>query len=149
METQSFEIVDAETFTDYEQVFRHIHQTLSEKGVVKPSYFEALKAREAEYPTGIELDGYAVAIPHCDVEHANRPFIYILRLPQPIKVQQADGDELLDVQLVINLVVTDPLEQLRLLKTLFSQLQDNNFYQALLTLPIAEAKAVFQSTINP
>ena len=70
------------------------------------------------YPTGILLDGYSVAIPHCDSNRANSPSIYIIRLPEPVQVDQADGDDKLWVKLIINLVVTDPANQLQLLKAL-------------------------------
>ena len=128
-------------------MFKYLHETLTAAGIVKESYLEALMAREREYPTGIELDGYAVAIPHCDTEHALKPAIYILRTPRPILVNQADGDNQLETQLIINLVVTSPLDQLQLLKSLFSHLQDKDFYKKLLELPAEEAKSLFNSTV--
>lgn len=99
------------------------------------------------YPTGILLDGYSVAIPHCDSNRANSPSIYIIRLPEPVQVDQADGDDKLWVKLIINLVVTDPANQLQLLKALFSNLQMEDFYQNLLELPSEKAQALFISTV--
>lgn len=70
-----------------------------------------------------------------------------MRLSNPIEVDRADEDEKLAVQLVINLVVTDPAAQLNLLKSLFRNLQEASFYQNLSSLPINEAKFLFNSTI--
>ncbi|KAB7896334.1 PTS galactitol transporter subunit IIA [Rouxiella sp. S1S-2] len=147
MKAFELNVADGIPFKSYENVFKYLHEKLTMAGIVKESYLEALIAREREYPTGIELDGYAVAIPHCDTEHALKPSIYILRTPQPILVNQADGDNQLETQLIINLVVTNPLDQLQLLKSLFSNLQDKDFYKKLLELPAEEAKSLFNSKV--
>lgn len=140
-------IEDNKELKSYDEVLEHIYKQHLQSGTVKDSYLAALKEREVNYPTGILLDGYAVAIPHCDVEHANKPAIFIMRLSNPIEVDRADEDEKLAVQLVINLVVTDPAAQLNLLKSLFRNLQEASFYQNLSSLPINEAKFLFNSTI--
>lgn len=148
MSSLTISVADGAAFNNYDEVLQHIHGKLYAEGTVKESYLAALREREAEYPTGILLDGYAVAIPHCDSQHANNPSINIIRLPKPVQVNQADGDEKLSVKLVVNLVVTDPADQLQLLKALFNHLQKADFYHKLLELPADEAKALFVSTIT-
>lgn len=140
-------VADGAAFKNYDEVLQHIHATQTAAGIVKDTYLEGLREREADYPTGIQLDGYSVAIPHCDSKHAISPAIYIIRLPEAIEVKEADGDGKLWVNLVINLVVTDPGDQLLLLKALFNHLQMVDFYERLLSLPAEEAKAMFFSTI--
>ncbi len=147
MSTIKINVADGAAFKSYDEVLVDIYQKLSAESIVKESYLNALREREAEYPTGIMLDGYSVAIPHCDSRHANHPCINIIRLPEPVQVNQADGDEKLWVKLVVNLVVTDPADQLQLLKALFNHLQMEDFYHKLLALPADEAKALFVSTI--
>ncbi|XBS71746.1 PTS galactitol transporter subunit IIA [Acerihabitans sp. KWT182] len=148
MSTIAIDVADGAAFKNYDEVLEHIHAKHSAAGIVKETYLHALRKREADYPTGILLDGYSVAIPHCDSQHVNHPAIYIIRLPEPVLVNQADGDDKLSVKLVINLVVTDPANQLTLLKALFNHLQQEDFYHKLLELPANEAKALFVSTIN-
>lgn len=147
MNTVSINVADGAAFQNYDEVLQHIYKQQRAQGTVKDTYLQALREREAMYPTGILLDGYSVAIPHCDAHHANSPAIYIMRLPEPVLVNQADGDDQLQVKLVINLVVTDPANQLQLLKALFSNLQIKDFYHNLLALPAEEAKVLFTSTI--
>lgn len=147
MNAISINVADGAAFKNYDEVLKHIHEKHLPEGIVRESYLKALREREADYPTGILLDGYAVAIPHCDSQHAVNPAIYIIRLPQEIEVNQADGDEKLRVRLVINLVVTHPSEQLQLLKALFNHLQMADFYHQMLDLPAEEAKALFINTI--
>nr|WP_121500635.1 PTS galactitol transporter subunit IIA [Entomohabitans teleogrylli] len=143
----AIDVADGAAFQNYDDVLKHIHEKHSAEGIVKETYLDALRERESDYPTGILLDGYSVAIPHCDSRHANTPAIYIIRLPQAIQVNQADGDEKLWVRLVVNLVVTDPSDQLTLLKALFNHLQIADFYHQMLELPAGEAKALFINTI--
>ncbi|EPK7665733.1 PTS galactitol transporter subunit IIA [Raoultella ornithinolytica] len=147
MDTVLISVTDGGDFKSYDEVLQHIHERQNAAGTVKDTYLEALREREAMYPTGILLDGYSVAIPHCDSTHANTPSVYIIRLPEPVEVGQADGDDKLPVRLVINLVVTNPSNQLQLLKSLFSKLQDKGFYQNLLELPSEKAEALFISEI--
>lgn len=147
MSTVVINVADGAAFKNYDEVLQHIHEKLYSEGIVKKTYLAALREREAMYPTGILLDGYSVAIPHCDSNQANSPSIYIIRLPEPVQVDQADGDDKLWVKLIINLVVTDPANQLQLLKALFSNLQMEDFYQNLLELPSEKAQALFISTV--
>lgn len=147
MKNIQLNIEDSNEFKNYDEVLAYIYKQHLNNGTVKDSYLAALKEREMNYPTGILLDGYSIAIPHCDIEHANKPAIFIMRLSNPINVDRADEDEKLAVQLVINLVVTNPAAQLNLLKSLFRNLQEASFYQKLLSLPVNEAKSLFTSTI--
>lgn len=140
-------VADGAAYKNYDEVLQHIHAAQTAAGIVKDTYLEALREREADYPTGIQLDGYSVAIPHCDSQHAISPAVYIIRLPEAIEVKEADGDGKLWVNLIINLVVTDPGDQLQLLKALFNHLQTVDFYEKLLSLKTEEAKAMFINTI--
>ncbi|MWN90906.1 PTS galactitol transporter subunit IIA [Gilliamella sp. Pra-s65] len=125
----------------------HLSRQLQQKGIVKESHLKALIDREASFPTGILLDGYAVAIPHCGAEHANSPAIFILRTQSPVLFQRADDDGTVDVSLIISLVVTSPADQLTLLKTLFTNLQDKEFYHFLLNSPQDEIAKHFNEII--
>ncbi|HGP1087852.1 TPA: PTS galactitol transporter subunit IIA [Klebsiella pneumoniae] len=147
MSTTTVNVTDVTTCKNYDEVLQHIHVTQTAAGIVKETYLNALREREADYPTGILLDGYSVAIPHCDSQHAIKPAVYIIRLPEAIEVNEADGDGKLWVNLVINLVVTHPADQLQLLKALFNHLQMADFYHQMLELPAEEAKAMFINTI--
>ncbi|HCT9752610.1 TPA: PTS galactitol transporter subunit IIA [Klebsiella pneumoniae] len=147
MDAISINVEDGTAYKNYDQVLEHIYEKHLADGIVRDTYLQALREREADCPTGILLDGYAVAIPHCDSQHAIGPAIYIIRLPQEIEVNQADGDEKLWVRLVVNLVVTQPADQLQLLKALFNHLQLADFYHQMLELPAEEARALFISTI--
>ena len=134
-------------FDNQQEVLTYISEHLQQKNIVKKSHLKALIEREALFPTGIALDGYAVAIPHCEAEHANTPAIFIIRTQSPVAFNRADDDGTVDVSLIISLVVTSPEAQLDLLKVLFSNLQNKEFYHFLLKAPEDEITEHFSKVI--
>lgn len=119
-------------FNDYEDVFHHLADKLIAEGFVKESYREAIFKREEDFPTGIALEHHAVAIPHCEAEHALKPAIYFIRPDKAVKFNRPDEDGTVNAELIIALVVTDPQDQLAILRELFGKLQDNDFIEQLL-----------------
>lgn len=125
------------------EALRHIGERMVNEGICRDSYPAALLEREATYPTGIALDGHAVAIPHCEASHAIEPAIYLIRPEKPVEFQQADDDGTIAAELIIALVVTDPQQQLNLLRSLFGQLQQPEFINSLLSVPVEEIADCF------
>jgi len=134
-------------FKDYYDALTHIGKCMVEAGVVENSYPQALLDREAEYPTGIQLEKHAVAIPHCDSTHALTPAIYLIRPDAPVEFFQADDEGTVPASLIVALIVTHPSEQLVLLRQLFSQLQDPAFFEGLLTVPEDQLAALFKQHV--
>ncbi|HIF4664961.1 TPA: PTS galactitol transporter subunit IIA [Citrobacter koseri] len=134
-------------FNSCQQVLAHIGEEMLAKGVVHESYPQALVEREANFPTGIALERHAVAIPHCEAIHAKSPAIYLIRPDNPVKFQQADDDEEIAVSLIIALIVENPAAQLKLLRRLFSELQNPSILDALLSAPDSKLATLFRETI--
>lgn len=134
-------------FDNYIDALTYISTDLQQAKVVKPTHLTALLAREQYYPTGIALEDYAVAIPHCEAEHSITPAIYLLKTDTPLLVNRADEESQVAVRLIIALVVNNPTEQLSLLKTLFTQLQNKTFYQSLMDSSEDEMERLFTTTI--
>lgn len=135
------------TFTDYHEALTHIGERMVQAGVVGATYPQALVKREAEFPTGIQLERHAVAIPHCEATHARCPAIYLIRPDTTVEFFQADDDGTVPASLIIALIVTHPSEQLKLLRQLFSQLQEPAFLESLLTAPEDQLSALFKQHI--
>lgn len=134
-------------FSSCQQVLAHIGEEMLAKGVVHDSYPAALLEREANYPTGIALEQHAVAIPHCEAIHAKSAAIYLIRPDKPVNFQQADDDGEIAVSLIIALIVENPAAQLKLLRRLFSELQNPNALEALMNTPSDRLAALFRETI--
>ncbi|BBE75573.1 MULTISPECIES: PTS galactitol transporter subunit IIA [Phytobacter] len=134
-------------FSSCQQALAHIGEEMLAKGVVHDSYPAALLEREAIYPTGIALERHAVAIPHCEATHAKSAAIYLIRPDKPVNFQQADDDGDIAVSLIIALIVENPAAQLKLLRRLFSELQNPNALEALMTTPSDRLATLFRETI--
>jgi PTS system galactitol-specific IIA component len=125
----------------------HIGEEMLAKGVVHASYPAALVERELNYPTGIALERHAVAIPHCEATHAISPAIYLIRPDKPVNFQQADDDGDVAVSLIIALIVENPAAQMKLLRRLFSELQNPETLDMLLATPAERLAERFRETI--
>ncbi len=118
-------------FATKTEVLTHLNKFLGQHGFVKPSYLQAICEREESYPTGIDFGFGAIAIPHCDASHAIKPCIYVIKPKNRVTFNQADDDGTVEAEMIIALVVTDPKEQMKLLKALFTSLQDEHIFKTL------------------
>lgn len=104
------------------------------QGYCKDSYIQALKNREVEFPTGIDIDGVGVAMPHTDVSHVNRSGIGIATLKQPVTfTHMATDDVPVAVKLVFMLAVDDPNRHLSEIQDILAIIQDKETLEKLLT----------------
>ena len=96
-----------------------------ELGYCRSSYIQALKDREMEFPTGIDIDGVGVAMPHTDVSHVNRAGIGTATLKKPVAfVHMATDDTLVPVRVVFMLAVDDPQKHLEKIQDILAVIQD-------------------------
>ncbi len=124
-----FPEVDA---ADSADVMRKIGSAFIREGYCKESYVDALIEREAEYPTGLDIDGIGVAIPHTPVEHVNESATAIAVLKNPVTFVQMGDDETTEVKLIFMLAVRDPKAHLDKLQTILAIIQDKDVLGKLL-----------------
>lgn len=122
--------MEADFCTD---VFTQLGGALMREGYTKDSYIDALIAREKDYPTGLDIDGIGVAIPHTDVSHVNRAGIAIGVLKHPVTfIQMGTDDEEVRVRLVFMLAVVDPGAHIDELQRVLAVIQDTDVLERLL-----------------
>lgn len=109
-----------------EDVMQTVGGKLIELGYGKESYVQALIDREREYPTGLDINGVGVAIPHTEVEHVNKSGIAIATLKHSVIFEDMGSGGDVNVQLVFVLAVTDPHEHIEELQRIIQILQDGN-----------------------
>ncbi len=118
---------------NYQEVMEKVGTVFIEEGYCKDSYVEALKEREAGYPTGLDIDGLGVAIPHTDVSHVNKAATAIAVLKNPVTfTQMGTDDETTEVKLVFMLAVKDPNIHIDKLQTIITIIQDKTVLKQLL-----------------
>lgn len=126
-----------------QDVFRQLGGALIREGYAKASYVGALGEREADYPTGLDIDGIGVAIPHTDVRHVVKAGIGIAVLKDPVTfIQMATEDEEVAVKLVFMLSVVDPEAHLEELKQILAIIQDKAVLEKLIA--VREKKEIIE-----
>ena len=78
---------------DTKEVFEQVGGAFIKEGYAKETYIQGLIDREAEFPTGLDIDGFGVAIPHTPVEHVNKTGTAIAVLRNPVTFHEMGGDE--------------------------------------------------------
>lgn len=124
---------------DRSDALTQIGQVVIREGYAKESYVDALIRREENYPTGLDIDGVGVAIPHTDVSHVNKAGIAIAVLKEPVTfIQMGTDDEPVDVQLIFMLSVVDPNAHIDQLQRILEIIQDTSVLEQLLNVKNVE-----------
>lgn len=124
-----FTDVQAESTDD---VFDQMGGALTEAGFGKAGYVQGLKDREKEYPTGLDIDGLGVAIPHTPVDLVNKSATCIGILRNPVEfVEMGTDDDKVQVKIVFMLCVSDPNAHLEQLQRIIAIIQDKAVMQKL------------------
>jgi galactitol PTS system EIIA component len=97
------------------------------KGVVKPSFAEAIQVREAEFATGLPGANMGVALPHADAQHVNRSAIAVATLAHPVTFRMMGlHDELIHAEIVFMLALAEGHLHMELLSNLMGILQNED-----------------------
>ncbi|MBR0598253.1 PTS sugar transporter subunit IIA [Sinanaerobacter chloroacetimidivorans] len=103
---------------DSEDVIRQVGKALFDNGFVKETYVDAVAEREKIYPTGLQLKGIAVAMPHTDSAHVNKPAICVAKLEKPVVfAHMGDPDTLVEAEIIFMMAIRSPDEQIDNLKS--------------------------------
>ena len=100
-------------FENQNELFEAMFNKMYKAGVVKEDYLAAVKEREENYPTGLLVGNTGFAIPHTDskpVEFAN----------------MGDKNDIVKVELVFMLAMSQPHEQVQTLQNLIALFQDED-----------------------
>ncbi|MBY4797761.1 PTS sugar transporter subunit IIA [Collinsella sp. AGMB00827] len=123
----------------YEEALRIASSHLFKAGKVKQSYAESLLMREREYPTGLKMGNFNVAIPHTDYLHANTTQILVMTLnPQVSWHNMADAEEAIPVRLVVLSVFDKPEYQLEALQKIIGTLQNQTLVKQIISASNAQ-----------
>ena len=110
---------------DQEEFFDKMVDKLYALGYVKDTYKEAIKTREAKYPTALPVEPFPVAIPHADMIHIIKPFIACTRLKNPVDwCEMANNDVVHPVKFIFMLGFMKSDEHIDLLQVLVENFQD-------------------------
>lgn len=116
-----------------EEIITLLADKLLEMGKVKDTYKDAVLMREKSYPTGLSLGKYCIAMPHTFAEHVIEPTIAVARLENPVTfLEMASTDSELSVSLVLMMAISNPQEQLVLLRKILQLFSDEEVIDTLM-----------------
>ncbi|MBU5361500.1 PTS sugar transporter subunit IIA [Enterococcus raffinosus] len=113
-----------------EQVFEHVAEHLKDLGFVNEGYLKGITTREQKFPTGLITQYLNIALPHSDPEYIEKPFVYIARLKNKVKVKQMGDSQEMDVKNLFFLGIKDPKGQVGLLQAFMELFMKEEFVQA-------------------
>lgn len=137
-------------FHSADQFFDFTFPILSNGGYVKDSFLTAIKYRESVYPTALPTEPYVVAMPHTDIEHVIKPFIFVTRVKSAVPwCEMANNDNVLKANFIFLLGFIEKNGHIDLLQKLMSCFVNPSFlaslYQAKNT---SEILKLLKSNIN-
>jgi PTS system galactitol-specific IIA component len=95
------------------------------KGLVKDTFFKAVMDREKSYPTGLNINGIGVAIPHTDGIHIIKPQIGFMSLKEPVIFKDmVDDKHEIEVSAIFMLGLLKSEQQIEMLQKLVELFQD-------------------------
>lgn len=114
-------------------VFKSLGRLFQEKGIAKDSYVDALIEREKDFPTGLDIGDFGIAIPHTSSDYVNKAATGIATLKNPVDwVQLGTSDDHVDVNIVFLLAVKDPNAHLEFLQAIVKIFQDKSVMKKIL-----------------
>ncbi len=89
-----------------EELYDFLAEELMKEGLVKESFKKALAEREKQFPTGILIHPYNIAMPHVDSEHVNINGMVVCHMEKPILFHRMDSiQEEIPVTMVFLLLI--------------------------------------------
>ncbi|NLZ75568.1 MAG: PTS sugar transporter subunit IIA [Erysipelotrichia bacterium] len=88
-------------------------------GVVEDNFLDGIMAREAVFPTGLELNNMGAAIPHTDPEYVKESQIGFMTLEKPVIFQfMGDISQDIEVSVIFMLALKEGNSQMEMLPKL-------------------------------
>lgn len=108
-----------------EEFFKTVSDKVFDLGYVTNEYYHKILEREENFPTGINLGDYGVALPHTDAEYTKNEFIAVCTFKDTLTLNSMeDKDEEVPVKLAFVLGLNQPHSQLKALTELMGVFQN-------------------------
>lgn len=108
-----------------EKFFEEISVKANSLGYVTDDFEVNVKKREETFPTGIQLEDCAIAIPHTDAEYVKEEFISVVTFENPVKFNSMEeANAVLDVEVAFLLGLNKSHNQLEVLTKLMTLIQN-------------------------
>ena len=115
-------------------ILKKMGGALVSEGYAKDTYVQALLRREQDFPTGLDIHGIGIAIPHTDPCHVKKEGAALAVMKEPITFRHMEDEGVqVAVRLIFMLAVSDPEIHLKRLQCVLNVIQDAEALGQLLT----------------
>lgn len=106
----------------------NLSNILFEEGYVTKSYANSLILRENQYPTGLKVEPYGVAIPHANSDQVKKSVIYVSIIKDGMQWgNMADLEDKINVNIVFNLILANDEKHIEILQKIIGLIQNQDF----------------------
>jgi len=117
-----------------EEAIKKLADEFLAKALVKDTFFQAVIDRERGYPTGLNINGIGIAIPHTDGIHIIKPQIGFMSLEKPIIFKDmVDDSQEIEVSAIFMLGLLKSEQQIDMLQKLIGLFQDEILLKQVIT----------------
>ena len=112
------------------EILKELADYAIENGLATEGYYDALMAREKQFPTGLQAT-CGVAIPHADEEYTLKSTIVLAVLDNKAQFQEMGGHNIVDVEVIFLLLVKGLDKQVKILQNIVSLIQNEEMLNLL------------------
>lgn len=132
-------IFTGQSFKTSTDLFETISNVALKLGNVRKDFLPRVMDREANFPTGIQLENIGVAIPHTDAECILKEFVAVVVNQSPtISKSMEDPSQSVQASIVFVLGLNQPHKQLEMLQSLMGLLQNEKLLFQIVAATSAE-----------
>lgn len=117
---------------DRNDAFQRLAKQLCAKDFITEDFLEHVNEREENFPTGLPVNKFGVAIPHTDSVYVKKSQIAFMSLKSPITFfEMGTSDKPIEVNMIFMLALKEPHEQLEMLQKLIGMIQQQDTMERL------------------
>ncbi|KLE15680.1 PTS sugar transporter subunit IIA [Clostridium sp. C8] len=136
-------------FDRREELLKELSSLLLNQEFVKGNFYEELVKRENEFPTGLNMGSFGVAIPHTDPGVVIKDSIAVAVLENPVQFgEMTNPENKVNAKVVFLLALTDSTKHLKVLQKIIKIIQDSNLLKSLFIKDEYEMSNFLNSYLN-
>lgn len=131
------------------EVLKHLVDLLVQQDFVEEDYADEIIRREANYPTGLQFENIAIALPHGNAAHVKHSTLAIGKCEQEIYFQNmSNPEEEIKVDIIVLLAIKDPDTHLKVMKNLMTMFTLPEKCRQILAADNKTLCEIFKNTLN-
>ena len=116
---------------DSEDAIRQVGQLFLKYGFVKDTYIDAVAEREKVFPTGLQFETIAIALPHTDIIHVNKPGVTVAKLAHPVEFDHmGEPGHKVQAEMLFMMAIVDPEDQIGTIMKVLNVFQNKEAMEA-------------------